>query len=333
MDPNIHPDLHQLHQRYLQLVQAVNDQTMPIEDAVTSLEAMRVIDGSGAEWSYTTAGQLVRAEGPGAEPVPSEPWAFVAPQLPPRPDQNQWQAPFPTQAPQPTEAGTPAGWGSPQGGQPGYPPASGGPQQSGRPLPGSGGTSGKGIPALQPIIGILKENGKTIVVAIVVAVLVFVVTGRSGDPEPDPVDSIPVAPAPQLPQMPTPTTPEAPTTPEPEPEPEPETPAEEPLVPTGDEVVAVIEAVRSGDMDLIAAASQNYGEETDMRILAAQLAGLEAVGLGLTADPAAPGEDGQALQNWLLVDILTGETLRTYPVVWERTEAGQWLLVEIPDLR
>lgn len=327
MDANIHPDLHQLHQRYLQLVQAVNDQTMSIDDAVASLEAMRVIDGSGSEWSYTTAGQLVRAEQPGGEQIPSEPWAFVAAQLPPRAAENQWQAPFPTGGATP-QPGYPQ-----QGAWQGQPPTGSHQAPGGRALPG--GTQGRklNIPGIDPVLDIVKANGKTIIVAVLVAAVVFAITGRGGTPDPAPTvaDSIPVVPAPgppagtALPNVDS--SPENVTAPEDVVEPEPEL-----LVPTGDDVLAALTALRSGDVRLLAAAVVTVGDETGMRLLAAQLAGLENVALGLKADPAAPDGDGVAVQNWLLVDAVTGETLRTYPMTWLKQESGQWLLKEAPDL-
>lgn len=369
MESNIHPDLSQLQARYMQLVQAVDEQTMEINDAMSSLQAMKVIDGSGAEWSYTPAGQLVRAATPGDTPVPAEPWEFVAAQLPPRQEENQFQAPFPQQpqqfsAPQPFDPqaqnagwpqqgmpaqgqswpqqggyaqppGTPQFGAAPGGFTPGYPQQGGG----GRPLPGQQ-QPGPSNPIVAKALALVKENSRTLIVAAVALVIIVMVAARGGgEPETTIQDPIPVAPAPQEPA------PEE-TSPEPSPEagpageqteePQEGEPGEEEALtaPTGDDTLAAITALTTGDRTVVSEFAIGEVEEADLRLLSAQLHGLDKAFLDLVADPAAPEGERVAVQAWRVIDVTNGQTLREYLVRWRLPEgSARWMLDGVPALR
>jgi hypothetical protein len=338
MTDQLHPDLARLQQQYMQLFQAVTDQTMTVDQAMATLAAMKAFDGAGYEWSYTPAGQLVKAA-PGQPGQPAEPWEFTPPQLPPHASDPGLQRPgggFPPQAP--------SGFGGPSSGFPPQAPSGfGGPSpDTYRPQPSSFGTpparslpadlSGQPTKAKNPLAGKLGNlvggNLKLIGVAVLCVVLLVVGLGqlRGGDSGPTVAD---------LPATPPPAPVEVPIIPLPVPA-EPGGSSDDAAsagttAPDGDRVLAVFAALRSADVALLAAAIAEPAPPLPTRLLAAQLAGFNLVGLELVADPAAPSGEGQATQTWRVVDRDSAETLNTLTIVWVLRD-GVWLVSSVPPL-
>lgn len=337
MTEQLHPDLHRLQQQYLQLVQAVNDQTMSVDQAMATLQALKVIDGAGYEWAYTPAGQLTRAV-PGQGGQPAEPWEFTTPQLPPHasdPGLAQMGGGTPFPPPYPDHSGS-----YPPQQAPGYPPqqAPGYSQLGGPPtrsLPSSlPNGQGKAHSALVGrLTGLLRLHGKLIGVGAACVMLLVVGLGqlRGVDSGPTVADAVPVnPPAPvEIPVIPAPVPapqPEGGTGSEPEQETAPELAA-----PDGDRVIAVLTALRSAQVELLEDTVVTAGSRLSSRLLAAQLSGFPAVGLELVADPAAPSGEGLATQTWRVVELNTGETLNSVTVDWVLRD-GRWLVSTVPPL-
>lgn len=372
MDANIHPDLQQLQSRYMQLVQSVNDGTMSPDDAMMTLAAMKVFDGAGAEWSYTPNGQLMRAGQPGEEPQPAEPWSFVAAQQPPRPEEAQWQAPFPSPAGQPgfpPQAGQPMGGGYAQPGQMGpgqmgpgqmgggyaqpgqmgpgqmaQPMGGGYPAQAGRPLPGSAASRASSMPAwLERPAAIVRANLRTIIVAAVAIALVLVVVALRGGGEETSVDGVPVIPAePALPQpqeTPDQQPPAGPNEDEQPADPDTGSPedggdAEEAqTVPSASDVEEAVLALSSGEPEQAAARLRQELEPLELRLYAAQLRGLPTVGMDIVTELAEPAGEGRARQVWRLIDVRTEETLSIFEAAWVQNDEGVWQLETTPKVR
>jgi hypothetical protein len=347
MTEQLHPDLARLQQQYMQLFQAVTDQTMSVDQAMATLQALKAIDGAGYEWSYTPNGQLVRAI-PGQPGQPTEPWEFTPPQLPPHasdPGLTQFGG---------GQFAPPAGFGggqfAPQQGNPanfggypqqapgqaggGYSPLSGPPARS---LPSTlPGQTGAKNPKATQLLGMLRANGKLLGVGAVCVVLLLVGlnTLRGGDSGPTVADAVPTPPpAPiEVPILPAPTLPgDGGGDTGGEPSEDAEAEETQPSVPDGDRVLEVLGALRSGDADRVASVVAEPGTTLQVRLLAAQLSGFATVGLELVADPAAESGDGQATQNWRVVDRDTAETLNTVTVTWVLRE-GRWLVTAVPPL-
>jgi hypothetical protein len=339
MNDQLHPDLSRLQQQYMQLFQAVTDQTMSVDQALSTLGALKAIDGAGYEWSYTPDGQLVRAV-PGQPGQPAQPWEFTPPQLPPHASDPGLYAP----GPGPFGAPGTSPFGGPPTGFPGQaapaPQAPSG-RYAGAParsLPSNvaGGDARQPNPIVARLLGILRTQGKLMAVIAVCAVLLLVALGqlRGDERGPTVADGVPVTPpAPvEVPIIPAP----QPTMPGqggsgdgPAGEGAAGTPAS--TAPDGDRVLAVFSALRSADVALLETTVVQTGTPLATRLLAAQLAGFAAVGLELVADPAAASGDGQATQTWRVIDLDTGETLNTLTIDWVLRD-GQWLISSVPPL-
>lgn len=345
MTDQLHPDLVRLQQQYMQLVQAVNAQTMSVDQAMASLTAMKAIDGAGYEWSYNTNGELVRAI-PGQPGQPTEPWEFSPPQLPPHasdPGLNN-QTPFGQQFGQPAPYGPVGQPGAQQASQHGQfgPAAFPGPATTPSPVQFRPQTAGhaRSLPSDMPgqqssrgallsnTVELLRANLKLIAVGVVCLVLVVVGLGqlRGGDSGPTVADAVPAPPpAPiEVPILP------APTVPAPD---APDGGADDSAssAPDGDRVLQVFSALASADVALLEEAVVSTGSPLSTRLLAAQLAGFASVGLELVADTAVPSGDGQAVQTWRVTDRDTSETLNTVTVTWVWRD-GVWLVASIPPL-
>jgi len=71
-----HPDLQALFGRYDELVDAAEQGLMSVDEAMTTLASMVVVDAAGVEWRLDANGQLYSSL-PGSQPLPADPKMFT----------------------------------------------------------------------------------------------------------------------------------------------------------------------------------------------------------------------------------------------------------------
>jgi len=72
----LHPELQTMFSRYNELVDAAEQGLISVEEAMTTLSSMVVVDAAGVEWRLDANGQIYSSL-PGAQPMPADPKMFT----------------------------------------------------------------------------------------------------------------------------------------------------------------------------------------------------------------------------------------------------------------
>lgn len=323
----LHPDLDSLRSQYNQVLDELEAGNLSYDDALSSVQAMSVVDGGGFIWLIDTAtGGFLRAV-PGEVPQEADPSEFIAARIP-----SAGSSPWASQQDLLRPPASPRSRGERQA-----PPQfdddeddddSLSPmmrrrqaqQRSPRPTP-------QVADRLRTVkLPPLLERNKRLLAIVLVLAVAFVVFSRFSkeDPAPTIVSDTPVPTTPAPVPLPVETTPTLPVETVP-------TTAPAPLpLPTDDELAALKLAMLSGDRTQVAAVVFEEASAKRIALYTARYFGYNATGLQI--ELAAPVlEKQRAFVSVSLVDSVSGETLATRKVRLRRGDDGLWRFATLID--
>lgn len=323
----LHPDLDSLRSQYNQVLDELEAGNLSYDDALSSVQAMSVVDGGGFIWLIDTAtGGFLRAV-PGEVPQEADPSEFVAARIPSAgssPWASQQDLLRPPASPRAREQRqAPQQFDDDEDDDSLSPMMRRRQSQQRSPRPAPQITERLRTVKLPPLL----ERNKRLLVIVLVLAVAFVVFSRFSkeDPAPTIVSDAPaptsLAPTP-LPIETVPTLPAetVPTT----------APAPLPL-PTDDELASLKLVLLSGDRSQVAAAVFEEAPAKRVALFTARYFGYNATGLQI--EFAAPVlEKQRAFVSVSLVDSVSGETLATRKVRLRRgDDDGRWRLATLID--
>lgn len=332
----LHPDLSRLQERYNEVLDEYEAGNISYEDALATVQAMSVVDGSGFIWIIdSVSGSFLRAV-PGESPVETDPSEF-APARIPAPGSAPWASQQDLLRP-PHRPG-PAGMdqypaGPQQYPNPNYPQnyPQGYDQETGEELytPMMNRRSSKPSASSSVIDAVknvklpplLERNKKILAIALAMVVLLFAVMFFKKDetvsPTIPPTTAAPVSPPAT---QPVDTTQPAATLP-----PESTTPAPSPNdpVPSNPEISALLADLTSGDRLKVSAAVLNKKDDVSVVLFTARYKGYDATSIGI-AVYAPYIEKGKVFSEVRLVDKSSNTELAVRKVRWVRDPAGRWV--------
>lgn len=319
----LHPDLDSLRSQYNQVLDELEAGNMSHPEAVSSVQAMSVIDGGGYVWLIDTAtGGFLRAV-PGETPQEEDPSKFMSARIP-SPGSSPW-------ASQQDLLQPPTSTRRPQARQPQHDYDDEDDDQSsmmgrrqGSQQNTSSARSGSRLPSVK-LPPLLERNKRLLLIVSVLTVALIVFSRFSKDaPDPTIVSGVPVpssiTPTP-LPVEPLPTLP-------PETVPT-EAPAPAPL-PTDVELESLKLAIVSGDRTQVAAAVVKEESPRRVAFYTARYYGYNATGLQIQF--AAPVlVNGRVFVSTSLVDSASGEVVTTRKVRLRRVDGDIWQFAQLID--
>jgi hypothetical protein len=341
----LHPDLSRLQERYNEVLDEYEAGNISYEDALATVQAMSVVDGSGFIWAIDSiSGSFLRAV-PGELPVETDPSEFTPARIPtqgsapwasqqdllrpphrPQPPANQPPQNYPQGYPQEYPQDYPQDFyqGSPQG----YPQAPGS-QDLYTPMMNRRSTKPSALSSLSSSLRniklppLLERNKKILVIALAMIVLFIAVSFFRGD---DPAPTIPPAstvPSTPVPSQPVDTTPPSTLAPEPAPTTLP-APSPNDTVPSNPEIAALLTDLTSGDRLKVAAAVLNKKDDRAVVLYTARYKGYDATGLGMAVyTPFLEGN--KVFSEVRLIDKASNTELATKRVRWVRDPSGRWV--------
>jgi len=322
----LHPDLDSLRSQYNQVLDELEAGNLSYDDALSSVQAMSVVDGGGFVWLIDTAtGGFLRAV-PGEIPQEADPSEFVAARIP-----SAGSSPWASQQDLLRPPATPRARDERQApsqfedDDADDSPSSMMRRRQAQQRPSSSATQIAGRLRSVKLPPLLDRNKRLLGIVLTLA-LVFVVFSRFSKEAPDPTivsdvpastslvpATLPVETVPTLPLETVPTT----------------TPAPLPL-PTDDELASLKLALLSGERAQVAAVVLEEASPKRVALYTARYFGYNATGLQI--ELAAPVlEKKRAFVSVSLVDSLSGETLATRKVRLRRDDDGRWRFATLID--
>jgi hypothetical protein len=326
----LHPDLHRLQEQYNQVLDEYESGNLTYDVALSTLQAMSVIDGNGYIWTIDSAsGAFLRAV-PGDAPYAADPGEFTPAQIPSQ-GSARWASQQDLMSPPAHLASRPGQqYGQPPAQQPQYgqPPMHQGPfsddeeemytpmmqrRQSNQER-SSIQAKLKGF-SLPPII---EKNKKFAIIAAILLVL-FVgikVSQKGGSQEATipPASTIPPATQPVDQTLPPATLP-----------PEQTLPAQDPNLPPSTEPAALVAKMVSGDRAMVQSIIINSTDLTKVALYTARYKGYASTGFSLVFDTPVL-TDGKVFSNLSLIDTASQQTFKTVKVRLIKGDDGIWRL-------
>jgi hypothetical protein len=340
----LHPDLSRLQERYNEVLDQYEAGNISYDDALATVQAMSVVDGSGFIWIIdSVSGSFLRAV-PGEAPVETDPSEFAPARIP-----SQGSAPWASQQdllrppsrpqasspvsspeyPQDYQPGYQPGYqqGYPPGHQPSFPPdfqnGPGGdelytPMMNRRQQKSSAITSVSEKLRSVKLPPLLERNKKIVVIALAMLLLFFAVSFFQDD---TPSPTIP--PASSIPTSPVETTP-ATTAPPATVAPETTLAPVDPNIPAVPEMQSVLLDLTSGDRVKVAAAVLNKKDDRAIVFYTARYKGYDATNIGIVVyTPVREGD--KVFTEVRLVDKASNTELSVKKVRWVRDPSGRWV--------
>ena len=328
----LHPELARLQERYNEVLDQHEAGNLSYEDALISVQAMSVIDGSGYAWIVDPeSGGFLRAT-PGDAPYPADPSQFTPAQIPTkgsapwasqqdlmRPPAVQSQVPggFDNYVEQPQPSFAPRTQRLPSDDEPRKAPRR---QDKGAPRKQ---LSIPSLPNIQ-VPQFVRQNRRMVIVAgVVVAVLALVMFTKpdQGEPSiPASPETFPPATAPVVSVPPV----DATTAPVPTVAPAASN------VPSEELIYKVLAAISSGDRNAMAVNVINQLDAKALALRTAEFKGYAATNLGITTTPARI-EKSKVFSDLKLVDTASGTVLASVKVRWVYSQDGYWKLNNAPS--
>jgi hypothetical protein len=323
----LHPELARLQERYNEVLDQHEAGNLSYDDALISVQAMSVIDGSGYAWIVDPeSGGFLRAT-PGDTPHLADPSQFTPAQIP-----SKGSAPWASQQDlmrPPAVSGQASGSSEGFTDQPSFAqrsqrlPSDDEPRRASRSREKAAPRKQFAIPNIQ-VPDFVHQNKRMVIVAgvvVVVLALVMFTKPKQGEPSiPASPETFPAATAPVVTTPPV----DAPVAP---------VPTVAPVaanVPSEELMYKVLAAISSGDRN---AMSLNVANQIDAKPLAlrtAEFKGYAATNLGVTTTPARI-EKSKVFSDLQLVDTASGTVLGSVKVRWIYTQDGYWKLNNAPS--